>query len=363
MEGLALIARQVKRNCDISDAKSWGFYSICGLLLRLRELYLSEHGLRPWHNVEQSLIGSWIGEKEALWKALAGEDYSEIEIQGSRFEPFDSAGMNRILVPRGLLYGAGYGPHMKATFFLADLMREETIDGLDIYIAGREHARDLSNAVAMLKEDVIVARLEAARHLIWQKYEEYRTKHMKSREAPPLPAGTKGGEALALAFESYGIGPDEAGPEKVLNAVALPELEVYIRHELGEAAEGRKLGPRWAELLMGTSDPKAGPFLRAVKDVLADASENGMLRYIIDRRKTGSLAFYILFLSGYRKLLSRPLEDAFKEFLIKNDWGPIEEAARRAYENAKRISSTLLELHRAGKDVFPFIEESIGKLR
>jgi hypothetical protein len=29
---------QVKRNCNISDAKYRGYYSLCGLLLRLRDL-------------------------------------------------------------------------------------------------------------------------------------------------------------------------------------------------------------------------------------------------------------------------------------------------------------------------------------
>jgi hypothetical protein len=347
------LARQVKRNCDISDAKHWGFYSICGLLLRLRELYLSEHGLRPWHKIENRTVIAWVGEKEAVWKTLVGEEYSELEFKGTRYPPFDSASINNVLVPEKLLYGAGYGPQMKATFFLAELLRHESSGGLEIYIAGKEHARDLSNAPAMLKENVIVARLEAAEHLIWQKYEEFRTKSISGRV----------GDALALAFESYDISPDEQDPEKVLGDIALPELEVFIRHELGEAVEGKRLGPLWADLLLNTPDHKSGFFLRSLKDVLADTSPEGMLMHIISRKLAGSLGFYFLFLSGYRKLLSREIETAFKKFISTNDWAEMESAVQNAYEKARAISEKLLEIHSSGKDVIPLIEQSIANLK
>jgi len=356
--GMQDIARQVKRNCDISDAKSWGFYSICGLLLRLRELYLSEHGLPPWEKIEHGLITSWIGKKEALWKALSGEDYAEIEIEGVRFPPFGAALINKALAARKLLYGAGYGPHMKATFFLADLVRRERVDGLDVFIAGREYARDLSNAVAMLKGDVVVARLDAARHLIWQKYEEYRTKKRSHTGAATFTTQT-----LALAFETYGIGPEEPEAEMVLERTALPELETYIRHEIGEASEGKRLGPAWAELIMSSAEPKTNLFLRAVKDVLADTTEKGMLRYITGERRAGSLAFYILFLAGYRRLLSRPMEEAFREFLSTRNWDLLGPAASTVYKKATEISSAILELRKAGQSIGPFVEETLGGLK
>jgi hypothetical protein len=50
---LHALITSIKRNCNISDAKYWGFYSLCGLLLRLRELYRSEKGMRPWERVNQ----------------------------------------------------------------------------------------------------------------------------------------------------------------------------------------------------------------------------------------------------------------------------------------------------------------------
>jgi len=48
MTDIQSLACQIKHNCNISDARYWGMYSLCGLLLRLRELYKVEKGIRPW---------------------------------------------------------------------------------------------------------------------------------------------------------------------------------------------------------------------------------------------------------------------------------------------------------------------------
>ena len=42
------IVSQVLENCNISDSQHAGVYSICGLALRLRDLYKWEKGLEPW---------------------------------------------------------------------------------------------------------------------------------------------------------------------------------------------------------------------------------------------------------------------------------------------------------------------------
>jgi hypothetical protein len=40
--------KDIKFNCDVSDARFWGYFSICGLLMRYRDLYRSEQGLEPY---------------------------------------------------------------------------------------------------------------------------------------------------------------------------------------------------------------------------------------------------------------------------------------------------------------------------
>ncbi|MEJ2658563.1 MAG: hypothetical protein P8012_15455 [Desulfobacterales bacterium] len=42
------IADQVLFNCNITDSQHAGLYSICGLALRLRDLYKWENRLEPW---------------------------------------------------------------------------------------------------------------------------------------------------------------------------------------------------------------------------------------------------------------------------------------------------------------------------
>lgn len=368
------LVKNVKRNCDIADAKSWGSYSVCGLLMRLRELYYSEHDLRPWQKVERASISEWIGGKEALWHELAGESFARIETGKSiaagdpanipddiGFDPFDAPGVNKALAGRGLVYGAGYGPNLRATFFLAEVIECEGMDSLEIYICGRERARDLSSAAAMLLGDSIFARLEANENLIWQKFEEFRAK----------PSGL-----LRAAFSAYGTDPENGKapkgaraeePEtiKLITAVSKEELRTYIRHELGEAAERKRLGPVWSEVLIGIENAKHAMFLRSVKDVLADTCPEGMLRYIIEEKKTGSLAFYAAFLSGYRKLLSSNIEEAILLFFkngSRRSWAQVEKAVNETYIKTRAISSSIVHIHSRDLSLSQFIENTIKNL-
>jgi hypothetical protein len=41
------LLKTIKLNCHISDARYWGYFSICGLLMRMLDLYRSENGLKP----------------------------------------------------------------------------------------------------------------------------------------------------------------------------------------------------------------------------------------------------------------------------------------------------------------------------
>ena len=91
------IARQVLHNCDVSDAKHAGIYSVCGLALRLRDLYKWDQGLNPWEEKDAAQILDWIGTKEDLWETLADDDYELLAIQGERFDPFDTRPINAAL--------------------------------------------------------------------------------------------------------------------------------------------------------------------------------------------------------------------------------------------------------------------------
>jgi hypothetical protein len=329
------LTAQVKRNCDISDAHYWDSYSLCGLLLRLRELYRSESGIKLWMHIPHKSIGDWIDKREALWHQLRGTDLQNIEIGGQGFGPFQIREINSLLHGQKLLYGAGYGITMKPSFFLADLVSREQIDGIEVYIAGTEYARDLSDYPAVLQGEVIITRLETIKMLIWQKLEELQCKSAKA--------------GLAYAFSEYGI-PEHTGfsedTYKKLDLIARAEAQTYIRHEIGELVEDEKMGDEWKTLLTIIPHSKAEVFARSVKDILADTSERGMIRYIIDNRLTGSLGFYTVFLSGFRKTLFPEMLDAFRIFTGNRDWNLVENARRTAYQRASYYADKILACYR-----------------
>ena len=70
-------ARQVLKNCEISDAQHAGLFSICGLALRLRDLYKWENELNPWEEKDSSEILDWIAAKEQLWEKLGEKKIRE----------------------------------------------------------------------------------------------------------------------------------------------------------------------------------------------------------------------------------------------------------------------------------------------
>ena len=351
MIDISTLSAQVKKNCNISDAKFWGYYSLCGILLRLRELYRIETGLGPFEKIQQKDVGTWITERENLWRELEHSDYEEIALKGTLFNPFAVESINDVLGNEGLIYGAGYGLHMKPSFFLADILSRETIDGFHVYITGREYARDLSDNPAMLQDRTIIVRADTIRLLLWQRFEEMRCNKTK--------------EALVFAFSNYGIHPEETPSEDIdkrIQGVALSEAETYIYHELGEAVEGEKIGNAWKLLLTDLSDGRAGLFARGVKDVLADTSEKGMLRYIIEKRKEGSLGFYMVFLGGLRKLIFPEIVSAFRTFAGTGDWGIIDHAREAGYRRAEQYKTQLLELFREKKNASSLSESIEGAL-
>ena len=133
------LREQVLHNCTISDSHHAGLYSICGLALRLRDLYKWEKGLDPWVEKESSELLEWIGDKEEQWERAAKESFQDIVIDGEVFDPLDLAGINARIEPHGLFYGGGFVQSMKPTFFLAVLEEKRRVKGHNIYPRSNSH--------------------------------------------------------------------------------------------------------------------------------------------------------------------------------------------------------------------------------
>jgi len=88
------LQEQIQRNCDISDANYAGLYSLCGLLLRMRDLYKWEQGLRPWQEPEPAELLEWVDDRESRWEAISSSELQPITVGNERFEPFDMAAIH-----------------------------------------------------------------------------------------------------------------------------------------------------------------------------------------------------------------------------------------------------------------------------
>ncbi|MEJ2191892.1 MAG: hypothetical protein P8Y39_06020 [Nitrospirota bacterium] len=338
---------QVRRNCLISDARHWGNYSICGLLMRMRELYLFEHGIRDGH-APLADVTEWIGRREKEWEALRSEELSPLAVGTERFGPFEVEKINGMLKTEGLLYGAGYGVAMKPVFFLAERESEEQVEDLTIYVAGREFARDLATHPAMLLQRTITARKEMAAVLLREKFDEFR--------------GMKGQGPLGTAFSAYGVHPED--DYAALAPVVDGEIRTFIAHEMGEAKEAQVSGPRWLELMATLGYSRASVLARALQDVLADASESGTLRYIIGERRAGSLAFHLALLSGLRRTMARPLVEAYERFSRSQGWSEVEEARAALHTKGRETVRSVLETfvpEDDGKRLARRVEERISR--
>jgi hypothetical protein len=345
------IASQVKLNCNISDARHWGSYLPCGLLLRLRDLYRIENRLKPWEPVAHGRIADWIGERERLWEECQTRDFRDIEINGKPYKPFDVKDINSLLSGHGFLYGAGYGEGLKPVFFLAEISSRSSSGKYRVLVAGREIARDLSTSPAMLQGNTIIARQETANLSLWGKFEEMRAR--------------KCGGVLFRAFSEYGVTEkmcaqrsNEAFTE-IIDNITREEIGVYIHHELGEASQRRIFGRWWKDLLLKLPYSRAELFLRGLKDVLADTCRSGMLSYIIRERKTGSLHFYAALLGGFRRVLSPDMIKAYGQFTETGDWDVIEKARVKGHREAKGYVKRLKEMYDKGEISSQAIEREI----
>jgi hypothetical protein len=353
MRSIRSLTSQVKFNCNISDARFWGSYSPCGLLLRLRDLYRFEHRLKPWQQIDDFHIRGWIDRREALWEELEYADFRPIVIDGKSFDPFDTDAINRAIRGSGYHYSAGFGNSLKPQFLLARIVDRYKHRNTTVVITEREAARDLASSPAMTLRTTVTVRKETVRFYLYDRYEE-----MKS--------GRCSG-ALYRAFSEYGLTPEtesritQATFRRRFNQIVGAELQTFVNHELGGSSQRRLLGTWWNSLVMSLPYSRAEFFLRAVADILSDTCSSGPLAAIIKDKRTASLNLYVASLRGYRRELFPQLSDAYKEFIISDDWRLIEQARRNGYRTVFMLINRIKKMHSDGKISAESIENTFIK--
>jgi hypothetical protein len=325
MQVLRPLVDAVQRNCDIADARHARDMTLCTYLLEMRELYRWEQDMPLSALPTKEALGRWLTEREARWSSLESSPYQAVPVEGQRLDPFEARTINDRLLPRGLVYAGGYGSFHRPQFFLGELERRETREGVEVLVAGREHARGISAPPAAYQNGSILVRRDALRRWLWEKVELWGIR--------------KKGGALASALKAYAF---ETDPEGALERMTEAETETLILHELGEALAEGLLGPAWAHMLAGFRSRRAEVLARAVRDNLADCLST--LPVLLEREEWASLHFYFAHREGLRRELYPSLTAAYQTWCESGAPGPLRDAVEQGSGHWLRAARGLLEM-------------------
>ncbi|MHB8068223.1 MAG: Sfum_1244 family protein, partial [Desulfobaccales bacterium] len=334
--------RQVRWNCRLASAVGAGTYSLCGLLLRLRQLYKWEHGLKPWQEPDSDAVLVWVADQERLWDSLEDAPWQPLYWGAGSFEPDEVGPINRLLLPMGLAYGAGLSRGLQPTFFLGELAEQRSQGDLTILVLGRELARDLDGTPALCQGSLIYARQEALGFYVWD------------RLADPVAQNNK---FLKIALAGHGLAlkdllRDPEAHQEQFRTLLAAELDAAIHHEIGEALEPsmRRALP---VVLSSFPQTRVEHWARGLKDALAEANEFGRLSYLIETRNLYSLALMLAWRPGLYPLLLPELAPAFSRVAAQGDWQALEEARLQALARLRSTAAGLTALLESSESVPP----------
>ena len=327
------LRRQIMENCHRSDARYAGFFSLCGLLLRLRDYFKWEMALPPWTEAEAEDVLAWIEARENKWDGL-DEDARPLAFGDLECDPFDADALNRLLEPFGLYYSAGLAAFLKPSFCLAEIMREERLDGCRVLYLGNELARDLYTAPAQTRENIIVARRRPLAAYLWETI---------------LHAGANRSLALNMALKEHGLErseldapPDQWAPR--FERLVAEEMEPFVRHEYAEMKDRCFPRSSWQKILGAHPYSRTELMARTIKDLLADVGEGGRLEFIIQHRRRGSLGIYAALLDGLPECVFPEFGPAFQTFIHSGEWAVMDEARLSALTRAGEMAGRMVSL-------------------
>lgn len=313
MRDLHALIEAVQHNCHITDARHARSMTMCAYLLEMQQYYRWENGIPYSASLPKGEVGNWLVEREKLWSEFEDLPYSPLRIDGE-IDPFDSMAVNRLIVPEGYVYGAGYGRFGKPHFFLGRLSRKEVRGDYTILVSDCEYARDLVAPTAAFQNGTIFLRRDAVRRMVWE------------------GLWKKRGDAAYCH--------DASTPDAALEVATERECEAVILHELGEGMAGEMLGRGWEAMVSDAASIKTEVIVRAVRDLLADCLST--LPGLIKRGEECSLHFYFENLSGMRRELFPLAIEAYRAWCAAGDPGPLSEAIENGSEHWLDVGRNLL---------------------
>jgi hypothetical protein len=333
----------VQKNCHIADARHAGDYTLCVYLLKMREMYRWEQKISFNEVLTVDDVGDWLTNREDIWDNLEALDYFPLAIEGQIYDAFDNEKINAVLNPKGLIYRAGLGIRCRPHFFIADLVEYYQRDNTDIFISGREYARDMAAPPAMMQNGLVFVRNESLRRMLWEKVEEWR---MSPVDSP-----------LGRAVAAYDF---EGDIETALDQMAAVESALIIEHELGEVLAGEIFGGQWNEVLNALSPSAAEIMLRAIRDNLADSLTT--LDKLLEKNTVASIHFYFGSLTAMRKKLSPQLITSYEQWHESGDLEAIAQHIKTSSQHWERLGKACLQLFvEQGEDAANSIEKLVEK--
>lgn len=335
MDDVEKLRQQILTNCLIAEANYAGTFSLCGLVLRLRDLYKWEKRLQPWEEPEPADVLDWIEHRESSWEPWMDKDFQPLLVDDTLWDPFDVDGINERLAGTGLVYGAGYVEGLRPSFFLGLIDECREMDGAVVFSVTEEIVRDVFATPAMRQGGRIYIRRQPMLAFFWDQIFENR------------PSARS---ALSFAFAAYGLDVEvlarnPAQYAETLKAIAWNQLQTWVHHELGEFHEEAFRGQLWHDIIATYPNSPIEVYARVLKDLCADTDDKGLLRHVIEKENRAALAFYVAFLRPFTRLMFPEILKAFHKFRKSPDWRLIEETRMEAKGKFHGLASTLSALH------------------
>jgi hypothetical protein len=331
----------VQYNCHVADASHAGDYTLCIYLLKMRELYRWENEASFANVLQQEQVAGWLRQREDLWEKLQDNDFKNLLINELEFLPFESSEINSVLKEHNLVYSGGLGLNNRPHFFLAELEVFQQHEDYDLYIVGKEYARDMAAPPAMSVNNTIFIRKESFRRLLWEKLETWRWNRPNN--------------ALGRAFACYDC---ETNLEQALNEMCDCEVKNVIQHEYGEIKAGKLLGSKWEELLFELPHSKLSLYLRALRDMLADHLTT--LPSLLEQQHAPSLHFYFGNLTNLRKDLAPQLIQAYQDWFETGSFTQLQFLVEQGQKHWAKICRDVLQFDQPeDKDVLEEIQQLI----
>ena len=344
-EGQQLV-KQVQHNCDISDAKHAGNYTLCIYLLKMREYYRWIHALDFSDQLESERMSQWLREKEDVWDRVVDEPFQPIRVEQKAYDAFDSKRINKRISRHAdhLFYHAGIGQKATQHFFLAQLVKTFKKGEIRVSITGDEYARDLTAPPAMSTRNEIIVRRESLKRLCWERYQEWHWSQLDN------PMGT------ALSYY-----PFQDSIPQALDLMVETEQDTLIQHELGEMQISLQYGSSWSPMMLSLLGSKAELLARSVRDHLADCLQT--LPFLIDRENSAALHFYFANLTHMRKQLFPSALHAYQQWSETGNLQPLSELTKKATQHWEKTVCAILDINRQNKqnsaaEIVSLVEQS-----